>query len=87
MCRVVRRPSELDLLWRLRFGEPPPVRAPAALTRRVLEAYAATPAPRLCAEAAALERDGAGACEALRDVRARSRAMVDEARRLAGLRA
>ena len=87
MGSVCRRTSELDLLWRLRFGEPPPVRASPALTRRILEAYAETPAPRLCAEAAVLERDGEQACEALRDVRARSRALVQEARRLAGLQA
>ena len=84
---TARRPSsDLELLWRLRFGEPPAVRAGPEQTRRVLDDYAHLPAPRLCAEAVALERDGAAACLELRDVRARSQRLVDEARALAGLR-
>ena len=86
MYPSARSRDDLELLWRLRFGEPPPVRAGLEMTRRVLEAYADTPPPRLCVEAAALERATDAACGALRDVRALSRRLVSEARVLAGAR-
>jgi hypothetical protein len=80
------RPNDLDLLWRIRFGEPPPVRASEEMTRRVLEAFDGTPPRRLCIEAEALEREAERACRELRAVRERSRRLVEEARVLAGAR-
>ena len=87
MPRRAARDHELELLWRLRFGEPPPIVADAETTRRVLRAYGHAPAPRLCVEAAALESEAGRACAELRAVREQSRRLLAEARVLAGVRA
>ena len=84
MSTVCRRVREIELLWRLRFGEPPPLRTSPELTRRVLESVAESPPPRLCVEAQALEREAERACAELRATRERSRALMAEARLLAG---
>ena len=58
------RPAEDDMerLWRMRFGEPPPVRTSAELTRSVLEAHQTGRSARLSLEAALLEREAERAC-------------------------
>ena len=56
------------------------------MARRILDSYAHVPPARLCVEAVALETDADRACAELQSVRARSRRLVEEARKLAGLR-
>jgi hypothetical protein len=76
----------IEELWRARFGEPPPVRTSLEMTRRVLASFDHVPCARLSAEALALEREAERGSEALRAARARSAALMAEARVLAGLR-
>lgn len=76
--------SDIDLLWRIRFGEPPPIRTDRRTALRVLEAFDHLPAPRLCLDAVVLEREAQQACAELRAVRERSRRLMAEARALAG---
>ena len=84
MTRVCSNRSDIDLLWRLRFGAP--LVTTPELTLRILDAYSDAPPARLCVEAAALEQDAQRARAELRSVRDRSRRLVEEARALAGLR-
>ena len=82
----VARDHDLELLWRIRFGEPPPIVADAETTRRILRAYEDAAPPRLCVEAATLEREAAVACAELLSVREQARRLVAEARVLEGAR-
>ena len=76
--------TDVELLWRIRFGEPPPIRTEPEEALRVLEAYAHLPAPRLCVEAVMLEREAARARTELRAALERARRLLQEARALAG---
>ena len=82
MARLEFAGNDVERRWRIRFGEPPPLRGSSELTRGVLAAFEHAPSARLSVEALALEREAKRARAELAAAREASRRLMAEARRI-----